>query len=132
MPHAALLEDANGGNIGERLRQVYLMGLEWDGLCAEEVHRTDPLVAKVQGKRVHDGEACFERTGREPRPTRCSGVQTLVQDLLAAPVALEARPVLALDLEELHDVHPLRRRGQVLERALFVGEHEADLHREEL
>jgi len=49
-------------DIGERLRQVYLMGLEWDGLCAK---RFIAPIRSLQGagKRVHDGEACFERTG---------------------------------------------------------------------
>jgi hypothetical protein len=71
----------------------------------EQVHRPDDLAAQPHRDGVHPGVAHLLRGGGEPRPPLRGAASADIADDngLAGAVAVQARPLIVLDLEQLHD-----------------------------
>ena len=80
---------------------AYVRGVEGTRDGAEQVQRADDLVAQPHGQGLHGGEPGLAGGRREPRPPRRLGRQVRGGDGPTRPEAVQARPLIALQLEQL-------------------------------
>ena len=109
VPDAALLKDADGRRVRQRLADVHLLRRHLSRLGIEDVHGADDVGAEPERQGVHHVKAGAQGHGAEAGPPALGLAQTLVDDLLASALAVEAGPFLVLDLEQLGDPHALGR-----------------------
>ena len=91
LERGAVLEDGDGGDVGERLGGVDVGSPHLARLDVEQVEGADDRAAQAHRQRVHRVEAGGERLGGEAGPAAVDGRQVLVHDRLAGAVAVEAR-----------------------------------------
>jgi hypothetical protein len=106
----SVLEDGDGGDIREGLRGVDVGREQVPRLGVEEVERADDRAAQPHRQRVDGAEPGGERLVREARPTAVGPGQVLVHDRRPTAVAVQARPLLGLQLEQLEHPHHLAGR----------------------
>ncbi len=99
MPQAALVQQADRGNVGQRLPDAHVGGVKGARAAAEQVQRADHLIAQPHRQRLHGREPGLPGSGREPRPALRLGVQVRRRDRLAGPEAVQARTLVVLQLE---------------------------------
>ncbi len=96
-----LLQDADSGDVRQRLRQPLVVRGDQDGAVVEQVQPADRLLAQPQRQR-HDGpETSLHRERREQRPADAVGVEVGADDSRAGADALQARSFVVLQLEDL-------------------------------
>jgi len=140
VPHAALVQQADGGHVGQRLADPDAGRGQRARISAEQVQRADDLLAQPHRQGLHRGEPCLPRGGREPRPARRRRGQVRGLDRLAGPEAVQARTFVVLQLEQLEQPGRLAggghhaqltarvsqqqpRRGHVQQLHTAVGQH---------
>jgi hypothetical protein len=101
--HAALVQQADGGHVGQRLANVDAIRVEGAGTGAEKVERADDLVAQPHRQGLHGGEAGLSGNGGEPGPALLS-TQVGGRHGVAGPEAVQAGSLVTLQLEHLK--HP--------------------------
>ena len=80
----------------------------------EEVQRPNGASAQAQWHAVHGGESQLDGPRSESGPAIVVGAQHVVDNGLAVSVAVDARPLIHLDLEQLEDAHRITRRSDEL------------------
>jgi hypothetical protein len=70
----AVLQDADGGDVGECLRGAAVGFGQFPGLAAEQVHRADDPVTVPHRHRVHGPESLAQGQRRELRPRSSTNV----------------------------------------------------------
>ena len=105
----ALGEDGDGGDISEGLSGTDVVGIEEALVGSEQVEGPDGLAAKAHRQRMDRAEPGGDGAGRELGPAVVDGGELLVHDRNTGAVALRARALLGLHLEELQDPHGVAR-----------------------
>ena len=111
LEHGAVLEDGDGGHVGQGLRGVDVLLSHLPRVGVEEVEGPDDRAPQAHGQGVHRVEAGGERLRREQRPPTVDRREVLVHDRRAGAVAVEARALLGLQLEQLQHAHGFAGRG---------------------
>ncbi len=119
--HAALVQQADGGHVGQRLADVDAVGVEGAGGGAEEVERADDLVAQPHRQGLHGAEAGLPGGGGEPGPALV-GAQVGGCHGLAGPEAVQAGSLVALQLEQLEQPGGLAGGGHHAQFPARVGQ----------
>ena len=124
LAHGAFLQDADGGHVHQGGGRHHYRRVQSVRRGPEQVQRPDDLVAQPHRDGVHPGIAHLQRGGGEPRPSRCGAVGADVadDDGLPGAVAVQARSLVVLDLEQLHDPGLLGRGRHQPQRAPAVGQ----------
>ena len=73
--HAALVHQADGGHVSQRLADAYVRGVEGTRDGAEQVQRADDLVAQPHRQGLHGGQPGLLGGGGEPGPALRIGGQ---------------------------------------------------------
>jgi hypothetical protein len=119
-----VLENGNGGDVGQRLCRVDI-GLPQATLAdVEEVEGADALAAQSHRQGVRRVEPRAQGLRGEARPARLVGGQVAVHDRLAGAVAVDAGTLPSLQLEELQDPHRLAGGGHHPQVAVGRHQHE--------
>ena len=109
----------------EGLRDEAVGIVQLAGAGAEQAQRAQHDAGRAHRDGMHGAEAGVECGRDEPRPPRPRGVQVGDRDRLSGGVAVDARALVGLKLEELQLAGRLgggRQQAQLVER---VGEQEA-------
>jgi len=85
------LENPDGGGVGERLREIHLLGGQLAKLRIEYVHRADRVVAQPKRERMNHLETRGPYLGGESRPPGVGLIKALVDDRLPASERVAAR-----------------------------------------
>ncbi len=101
MAHAALVQQADGGYVGQGLADAYVRRGEGARADAEQVQRADDLLAQPHRQGLHGGEPGLPGGGSEPRPALRRGSQVRGGDGLARSEAVQAGTLVVLYLEQL-------------------------------
>jgi hypothetical protein len=117
-----LLQDADRGHVRERLRQPLVLRGHRAGAPAEQVKPADRLLAQPQRKRRHGPESGLERERGEQRPAHAVSVEITADDRRTGADAVQARPLVVLQLEDLEQPGFLTRGRDDGEVALQVVE----------
>ena len=125
LERGAVLEDGDGGDVGERLGGLDVGLSHLPGLDVEQVEGTDDRAAQPHRQRVDRVEAGGERFGGESGPAAVDRGQVLVHDWLARPVAVEARAFLRLQLEQLQHAHGLAGGSHHPQVTVWCDQHES-------
>src|SRR6266568_2010454 len=96
MLHAALVQQADGGHVGQGLPEAYVRRAEGPRAGAEEVQRADDLLTQPHRQGLHGGEPAFAGDGGEPGPALRLGTQIGGGDGLAAAEAVQAGTLVVL------------------------------------
>ena len=116
----ALLQDADGGDVRQRLRQPLIVLRHRDGAAVEQVQPADRLLAQPQRQR-HDGpETSRDGERREQRPADAVGVEVGADHDRAGADALQTRSLIVLQLEDLKQPGFLARGRDDGEMTLVV------------
>jgi hypothetical protein len=107
--HAALVQQADGGHVGQRLADADVRGGQGARIGAEQVQRADDLLPQPHRQGLHGGEPGLAGGRREPRPPRRRGSQVRGGDGPAGPEAVQARTLVVLYLEQLKQPGGLAR-----------------------
>jgi hypothetical protein len=121
----AVLEDGDGGDVGERLGGLDVRLSHRPRLDVKQVEGTEDSAAQPHGQRVYGVEAGGERFGGESGPAAVEGGQFLVHDWLPCPIAVEARAFLRLQLEQLQHAHSLAGGRHHPQVAVWGDQHES-------
>jgi hypothetical protein len=129
----ALVEDADGGDVGHRLGESLVGSGQAGGLVGEQVEGAQALVAKSHRYAVGGGEAGLQGGGGEVRPASGGAGQVVLGDGLTAAPAVQARAVFVLHFEQLDEMHSFARRSHCLQLPAGVNQYQASLgHAEHL
>jgi len=121
----ALLQDADGGDVRQRLRQPLIVRGHRDGAAVEQVQPADRLLAQPHGQR-HDGpETSRDGVRREQRPASEVGLEVGADHGRAGADALQTRSLVVLQLEDLQQPGFLTRGRDHGEVALLVVKQQA-------
>ncbi len=101
LERGAVLEDGDGGHIGQGLGGFDVRPTHLAWLDLEQVERPDDRAPPAQGQRLDRTEAGGQRLGGEQGPTTGHLGQVMVHHRPAATVALQAGPFPGLQLEQL-------------------------------
>jgi hypothetical protein len=123
--YAALVQQADGGHVGQRLTDPHILGVEAAGGLAEEVEGADDLVPQSHRERLHGGDPRQPRGYRELRPAFV-GAEVGRCDRQAGPEAVQARALVAFQLEQLQQPRRLARGGDHAQLAARVRKQQAD------
>jgi hypothetical protein len=116
----ALLQDANGGDVRQCLRQPLIVLGHLADAVVEQVQPADRLLTQPQRQR-HDGpETSRKGERREQRPACAVGVEVGADHSRAGADALQARALFGLQLEDLEQPGFLTRGRHDSEAALLV------------
>jgi hypothetical protein len=99
--NGALLEQPDGGHVRQGLPDADLAFVEGARAGVKEVQRADDLGTEAHGQGVYRGEADFGCGGGEPGPAVAGGPQVDDRDGLAGAEAVQAGPLVGLQLEQL-------------------------------
>ena len=102
----------------KRLGRAHVVFVERTGVGPEQVERTDDRAPQSHRQCVRRLEAGVERDGRESGPAFTARSKVIVHDQAGVAVAVDARPFVGLQLEQLDDAHGLARGGDDAEIAL--------------
>jgi hypothetical protein len=97
--HAALVQQADGGHVGQSLAHTYVRGSQGTRDGAEQVQRADDLVAQPHGQGLHGGEPGLLGGGGEPGPALRIGRQVGGGDGPASAEAVQAGTLVVLQLK---------------------------------
>jgi hypothetical protein len=97
--HAALVQQAEGGHVGQSLAHTYVRGSPGTRDGAEQVQRADDLVAQPHGQGLHGGEPGLLGGGGEPGPALRIGRQVGGGDGPASAEAVQAGTLVVLQLK---------------------------------
>ena len=119
--HAALMQQADGGHVGQRLANLDAVCVEgtWGG--AEKVERADDLVAQPHRQGLHGGEAGLSGGGGELGPALVS-TQVGGCDGVPGAEAVQAGPLVALQLEQLKQPGGLAGGGHHTQFSARIGQ----------
>ena len=115
----------DGGDVGQRLGGGDVGLVHLCRLGVEQVEGADHVAAQSHRKGVHGVKPSSMRLGGEARPATVRRRQALVDDRLTGPVAVEARALLGLQLEQLEQVNRLAGRGHHPQVALERGQQQS-------
>ena len=116
----ALLQDADRGDVGQRLRELLILLGHRNGAVVEQVQPADRLIAQPHRQR-HDGPETRREGGRrEQRPACVVGLEVGADHRRASANALQARSLVVLHLEDLEQPGFLTRGRDEGEAALLV------------
>src|ERR1700728_799340 len=99
----AVLENGDGRGVGQRLGDASVDLVEGAGVITEEVERPDHLLAQADRKSMDRVVAGTESDRGEGGPSPMCRPQVQVDDGLTGQIAIQARSLLGLDLEQLDD-----------------------------
>ena len=99
--HVPLLQQADRGHVGQRLSDAQVGLAERAGLGAEQVQRADDLVPQPHRQGMDGAEPGLRRGGGEPGPPVILLDQAGRGDRPPGAEAVQARPLVVLDLEQL-------------------------------
>ena len=99
--HAALVQQADGGDVGQGLTDADFRGRQGPRIGAEQVQRPDDLLAQPHRQRLHGREPGLPGGRRETGPPRRRGGQVRGLDGPTRPEAVQAGTLVVLQLEQL-------------------------------
>ncbi len=120
-----MLQDRDGRDVGEGLGGVDVGLPHLTRLEMEQVEGADDRAPQPHRQGMDGVEASGERLRREVGPAVVAGEQVLVHDRDAGAVAVEARALSSLELEQLEHAHGLGRRSHHAQLAVRSSEHDA-------
>ena len=102
-----VLQDGDRGDVGEGLSGVDVGLFIRPGSLWNRLRAPMTVPRRRMGRACDRMEAGFDRLGREPGPAAVDRGKVLVHHGLARAVAVEARALVGLQLEELQKPHRL-------------------------
>jgi hypothetical protein len=121
MADGALLQQADGGDVGQGLGDPAGAVVEGARVGVEEIQGADHVGAQAHGDGVHRREADLGGSDDETRPS-AGGGQVGHGHGPAGPETVHARALVGLQLEQLQQPGPLRRSGHHLQGISLVGQ----------
>lgn len=107
LQRGAVLEDGDGGDVGQRPGGEDLVGVQRPGAGSEQVEGADDPVPQPHRDGVHRPEPGRQCHRPEVGPPAVRDGKVLVHGHQTGPEAVRARALLGLQLEQLHDPHRL-------------------------
>jgi hypothetical protein len=121
----AVLEDGDGGDVGERLGDEDVIGVQRAHLGTEEVEGTDDVAAQAHRDGVSGAETHLDGDRGEPGPASIGCGEVLVDDRSAALEGVEAGSFVGLQFEQLDEAHRFAGRRDELELPGGGRQHDA-------
>jgi hypothetical protein len=120
--HAAFVQQADGGDVGESLADADGGGVEGARGGPEQVQGADDLLPQPHRQGLHGGEPGVAGGCGEPWPVTRLGGEIGSGDGLAGPEAVQAGPLVALQLEQLEQPGGLAGGGHHAQFTARVGQ----------